>query len=243
MTDIDDIDFGTLAERELLAMKAAGEKVLECIRVLGKTSDNVVGELLRDTGTFFEWTHYPEGDVYDAYSHAQYYYHAHPKDERPGEHGHFHTFLRPKGMPPGMAPAPLPDFAPPEGENDALSHLVAVSMDKRGDAIKLFTTNRWVTGEVWYAADDVMRMLNYFVIDHVRPCWAINLWLSNLLILFRPQIRSLVERRDEVIAAWARDHPGENVYEDRDLEVTSETEISVPDQMNAIRAALEGRGG
>jgi len=238
VTDIEPIDFGALSEAELKAMLAAGERVLECVRVLGNTSDNVVGELLRDAGTFYEWDHYPAGDVYDTVSHSQYYYHAHPKDERPGEHGHFHTFLRPRGMPPGVEPAPVPDFQEPEGENDALSHLIAVSCDKQGNPIKLFTTNRWVTGEVWYSAADVRRMINYFAIDHVRPSWAVNLWLTNLLILFRPQIRALIDLRDQTIAEWTRDRGNENVYEDRALEVTSETAISVIDQITVVRAAL-----
>ncbi|HSR70967.1 MAG TPA: hypothetical protein VLL72_01180, partial [Kiloniellales bacterium] len=81
-------------------MAEAGRAVVEAHRVLARTGDNVVGELLRDHDTFYEWDHYPPGDVYDRESHAQYYYHAHPPEQRfPGEHGHFHTFLRPKGMP------------------------------------------------------------------------------------------------------------------------------------------------
>lgn len=236
--EIEPVDLRALSGSELKTMLAAGEKVLECVRVLGNTSDNVVGELLHDAGTFYEWNHYPDGDVYDPVSHSQYYYHAHPRDERPGEHGHFHTFLRPKGMPAGIAPAPLPDFVPPKGDNDALSHLVAISCDKQGNPIKLFTTNRWVTGEVWYSGRDVCRMLGCFVIDHVRPSWAVNLWLTNMLMLFRPQIRALVMRRDEVIAEWEEAHGDGNVYEDRSLEVTSEVSISVVEQMTAIRNAL-----
>ncbi len=239
--EVEAVDVAGLPEPELVGMLAAGEKVLESVRVLGNTGDNIVGELLHNVETFYEWNHYPEGDVFDPRSNAQYYYHAHPKDQRPGEHGHFHTFLRPKGMPSGIEPAPLPDFEPPKGENDALSHLIAISCDKQGTPIKLFTTNRWVTGEVWYTAEDVCRMVNYFIIDHVRPSWAVNLWLSNMLILFRPQVRALVRGRDKAIAAWAAEHPGDNVYEDRELEVTTECEISVTDQVSAIREALKRR--
>lgn len=224
-------------------MLTAGETVQECMRVLGNTADNIVGELLHGVETFYEWNHYPEGDVFDPRSNAQYYYHAHPKDQRPGEHGHFHTFLRPKGMPPGIEPAPVSDFEPPEGENDALSHLIAISCDNKGVPIKLFTTNRWVTAEIWYAAEDVCRMLEFFAIDHVRPSWAVNLWLSNMLVLFRPQICRLIRGRDEVVAAWTAEHPGENVYEDRELEVTTECGISLPDQISAVRSALDARGG
>ncbi len=241
MADIEPVDFGALPASELEAMLAAGERVVESERVLKTTSDNVVGELLRDSGTFYEWNHYPDGDVYDPVSHSQYYYHSHPKDQRSDEHGHFHVFLRPKGMPPGIEPAPLDDYEPPEGDNDALCHLIAISCDQGGAPMKLFTTNRWVTGEVWYGAADVSRMLNYFLIDHVRPSWAVNLWVSGMVTLFRPQIRALITHRDSVVAAWAEDREGENVFEDRDLEVTNEITISVSDQIAAAQEAL-GRG-
>ena len=78
---------------ELTVMRDAGTEVLNCQRVLRKTSSNIVGEILRNQGTFFEWNHYPKGDAIDRETHSQYYYHAHPKSDRPGEHGHFHNFL------------------------------------------------------------------------------------------------------------------------------------------------------
>ena len=91
---------GILATRsveDLEAMLAAGEDILECYRVLKKAGLNIVGECLKDQGTFYEFDHYPKGDVYDNETHSQYYYHSHRTEA--GEHGHFHTFLRKKGMP------------------------------------------------------------------------------------------------------------------------------------------------
>jgi len=239
MANAGSIDLSSLPRAELEAMLEAGERVLESVRVLSNTGDNIVGELLSGSATFYEWNHYPDGDVFDPRSNAQYYYHAHPKDERPGEHGHFHTFLRPKGMPSGIEPAPVPEYTEPEGENDALSHLVAISCDKQGDPIKLFTTNRWVTGETWYKAADVTRMLDYFQIDHVRPSWAVNIWVTNVMTLFRPQIRVLIQERDRVVDNWAVENDSANVYEDRALEVTAECPISVVDQIAAVQKALE----
>lgn len=225
----------------LMRMVAAGERILECYRVLKKTQDNVVGELLRGQGEFFEWDHYPKGDIYDHVTHSQYYYHAHPTELRGGEHGHFHTFLHPKGMPPGIAPAPLPDLELPEDEDDALSHLIAISMNPAGYPIRLFTTNRWVTGEVWYVADDVIRMLGDFAIDLARPSWPANLWVSDMLRLFRPQTEVLIRRRDDAVAAWREGHAGSDVYEDRDFEIASSTSISVEAQMRRLREALKAK--
>lgn len=219
-------------------MEAAGAEVTECLRVLDKTGDNLVGEILRGQGTFFEWNHYPEGDVFDRETNAQYYYHAHPKDERPGEHGHFHTFLRVKGMPADMRPLEIPGFVPPKGDNEILSHLIAISMDQAGYPIGLFTTNRWVTGETWFRCDDVIRMVDRFAIDHARPSWPVNRWITAMLSLFRPQIADLLRRRDQSIANWRARHPDEDVYEERTLEVTSQLKISVDQQIRTVRAAL-----
>ncbi len=234
-------DLSGLSTAELAEMFDAGKRVLECYRALARTDDNIVGELLKDAGTFYEWNHYPDGDVYDHDSHSQFYYHAHPAEERPGEHGHFHAFLRPKGMPEAVRPAAVPDFEPPDDPDDALSHLVAISMDPKGFPIRLFTTNRWVTGEVWYAAEDVCRLLPYFAIEHAQPSWPVNIWITNMLVLFRPQIRWLIRARDAAIEKWTRSHPSSNVFEDRGLEVTAELPIDVDKQITAVKRALANR--
>ena len=238
---IDPVDLSTLSAEELVPMQDAGELILECYRVLGNTSDNVVGELLKGEETFYEWNHYPDGDIYDHHTHSQFYYHAHPDEERPGEHGHFHTFLRPDGMPPGILPAAVDDFEPPEDPDDALSHIVAISMDRQGLPIKLFSTNRWVTDEVWYTAENVCRFLYAFKIDHAQPSWPVNVWVTNMLILFRPQIKQLIHKRDAVVADWQQTHPGENTFEDRDLEVTAELVVDIDQQISAIENALAAK--
>ena len=232
-------DFNELPRDELEGMAEAGAEVLDIYRILAKTGDNVVGELLRGHGTFYEWDHYPPGDVYDRETHGQYYFHAHPVDQRfPGEHGHIHTFLRAKGMPPGLVPAPVADAKGTKKGDDALCHLVAIAMDNRGMAFRLFTVNRWVTGETWYRGADVAVMLDYFKIDQARPSWPTNRWLSGIVQLYRPQIRSLLAARDRTVADWERQHPDRDVYEDRDLEVTSFVEISVEDQVRRVEQAL-----
>ncbi|WP_114966975.1 DUF6969 family protein [Alkalilacustris brevis] len=233
-TSIPPVDLTQLPADELRAMQAADEEIAECYRVLRKVNLNVVGEILKGQGQFIRLNHYPQGDVYDSDTHAQYYYHAH----RDGEHGHFHCFLRAAGMPPGAAPVPEAagrDW--PQGDQ-ALSHLIAVSMDRNGYPIGLFTTNRWVTAETWYPAEDVIRMLPRFAVDHAWPSWPTNRWLSAMLRLFRPQIEALVRARDAALAERRAAYPDRDVYEDRDFETLSETSIDVDAQMQAIRKAL-----
>ncbi|HLJ38156.1 MAG TPA: hypothetical protein VKT54_07085, partial [Steroidobacteraceae bacterium] len=192
--------------------------------------------------------------------HAQYYYHAHPPGDRAaGEHGHFHTFLRPRGMPAGVQPLMLPELAipdapaqphgpvlpparqPDQGEdNDKLSHLVAISMDPQGLPIRLFTTNRWVTGETWYGAEDVVRMLDRFAITTSAPSATLNRWITAVFALFRPQMRALLAARDAAIMNWRRRYRGKvHVLEDRRLAVASSTAIDIEDQVRRIEAALK----
>ncbi len=229
-------DLSALPRPALQLMRDAGAEVLECRRVLDKGGLNVVGEILRGRGEFIEYEHYPADDVHDADTHAQYYYHAHRDSE--GEHGHFHTFLRAAGMPAGVAPVPYAGSETWPGGDAALSHLIAISMDAYGVPIGLFTVNRWVTGDTWYPARDVIAMLDGFVIDHANPSWPVNRWIGAMLRLYRPQIEALVLARDEVLAAWARSHPGRDVFEDRELEIMSQAAISVEQQIAAVAAAL-----
>ena len=231
-----------LSPETLEELAEAGQELVEIHRLLAKTGNNVVGELLKAHETFYEWDHYPPGDVYDHDTHSQFYYHAHAAAERfPGENGHFHTFIRPKGMPDDIRPARVPGFKMPDNPDDALSHLIAISMTKEGLPFRLFTVNRWVTGEVWYGGADVKRLVRLFDIDHTQPSWPVNRWANAMLRFFRPQIDKLVDARDETVARWRESHADQDVFEDRELEVTSHWDISIDDQMQAVLARLEAR--
>jgi len=228
-------DFRTLPVQDLETMREAGLQILECYRVLLKSSDNVVGEVLRGNEPFVEYDHYPPGDIYDPESHSQYYYHAH----REGEHGHFHTFLREEGIAAAVKPIEQSRMDYMDERGDTICHLIAISMNNAGYPLSMFTTNRWVTAENWYSADDVIGMLDKFEIDLVPPSWPVNIWLTAMLRLFRPQIDTLVHDRDRVVESWRNDHPDVDVFEDRGLEISTEIAISVEDQIVAVNEALQ----
>ncbi len=229
-------EIGELSRAQREAMLDAGEEINEYYRVLKKGDINIVGELLKGQGTFYELDHYPKGDVYDEDTHAQYYYHSHRGTA--GEHGHFHTFLRQDAIPDGVSPAPYDgDTQWPTG-SDAVCHLVAVSMDVYGFPIGLFATNRWVTDEVWYAAGDVIGMLDRFNIDHAFPSWPVNRWLTAMFKLFRAEIEALIRHRDEVVESWRQARPGTDVFEDRDFDISGQIRISVKDKLEKVRATL-----
>jgi hypothetical protein len=219
---------------ERLEAAATIERVM---RALAKSSSNLVAEVL-DPGGFSVWEHQPKGDVYGPESCAQYYYHAHPKSAdgtgvHDGEHGHFHTFLRGPAITARAHESNAEVPADPEAISAAL---IGIGMNEMGAPISLFTTNRWVTGEVWYAAGDVTLMLDRFEIELAAPSYPLNLFITAMLRLYRPEIEALLQERDRRVAAFARAHPGTNAFEDRRLEVTSHLAIDLAGDIEALLA-------
>ena len=246
-----------LSRAEAARLESAVGTISACRRALAAQPGGIFAALAGVAGAVADWQHYPPGDVYDPQSHAQYFYHAHPAGSRAvGEHGHFHTFLRAEGMPLGVAPLVLPEAALPgavapapqaaplkRGIRDEVSHLVAVAIDHRGDPIRLFTTNRWVTGETWYRADDIISMLDRFALDSAGGPVLVNAWLGALVTLYRPQIASLLRARDQTIMNWRRKRRT-NVFEDPRIEVTSSLEIDLDARLAAHpRARGDDNGG
>ena len=226
-------DISHLPRAQRDRMRNALQEMELCQQALKKGGLNLVGEVLKGQGTFYRDAHYPKKDVYDHDSHAQYYYHAH----REGEHGHFHTFLRASGMPPGCKSAVWPQAKKPWPKGDqAISHLIAVSMDRFGKPLSLFTTNRWVTGETWYPASQVISMLDYFVVDHAHPSWPLNRWLTSLMVLYRPHIEILLAHRDRTVAAWQKRFPMDDALEDRQLETIGSLPIDLEDMGRRLAA-------
>jgi hypothetical protein len=198
--------------------------------------------------------HYPAGEVWDPVTHAQYFYHAHPESERaPGEHGHFHTFLGQAGMPVGVAPLVLPEMAlaplPRRQERGdpgthrsrhdrgIFSHLIGISVDGAGRPLALFTTNRWVTGETWYRAEDVIRMLDRFAFATANAT-LLDRWVAAVLHLLKPKVIELVLARDAAIMDWRRRRSRQlHVFDDRRLEVTSHVRVNFGAEVSVLLGA------
>ena len=241
-----------VSPQEYERMAVAAETIRACREALADGGSTIVAATTGLSEPLLEWRHYPEGEVYDPESHAQFFYHTHPGKDRPArEHGHFHTFLRAEGAPSGIRPLLLPEVAvaaaPPapqaaplkRGVRDEVSHLIAISIDGAGEPIRLFTTNRWVTGETWYRAEDVILMLDRFRIGDTTPPSLLHRWVAAVVALFRPQIAALLHERDAAIMAWRRRRRS-HVFEDVRLEVPSSLDIDLDAQL----AVVDGlRGG
>ena len=216
-------------------MKQGAAEVKESYRLLKKAGLNIVGEVIKGQGTFYEMDHYPKDDVYDNESFSQYYYHSHRNLEE--EHGHFHTFLRAKGFAAELKPMNGFKMSQPWPEQeDSVSHFVGIAMDGFGFPIGLFSTNRWVTDETWFAGPDVITMLDRFQIDHAHPNLVVNLWLTGLLKLYRPHIEALLLHRDKVIEGWAQKYAERDVLEDRELEVIGYYPVSSKKAISIVEA-------
>lgn len=221
----------SLSDEQIRISLAAVGEMRECYRVLERGGLNIVGEVLRGQGPFYELDHYPKDDVFDAVTASQYYYHAHRSEH--AEHGHFHLFLRDAALPPQAAPV-----LGPTGK-DRVAHLVAISMDAWGFPTDLFAVNRWVTDESWLGAEPVIAALGQFNVDHAYPSWPVNRWLTAMVRCYRPQIEALLRHRDRVLADGPTTATGtalKKVLEDRRQEVTG----SLPIDLDSWAQALTG---
>jgi hypothetical protein len=201
-------------------MHDAADEALECQGALESLGLTIVDEIVEDEGALEASRHYPERDVYDGESGSQFYYHAH----RSEEHGHFHLFHRPpKDNRPGRVMTP--------------SHLMAISMDRKGVPIGLFTTNRWVTGERWRSAGQILELARHFRVEHAEPSLLVNRWITALVGCCLPQLEALLLHRDRTIrklGGWRR----KAILENRHLEVIGRLPLDLPTWCEQIKSAM-----
>lgn len=234
-----------LAERplhDLEAMHDAATALVAAQTEMVADGASPLADVLGATGSspapLREWDHVPPGDACDEASGGQFYYHAHAAHERvPGEHGHFHLFLRPGAAALDPAPDTRYPHADPHAPASRIAHLVAISVDAHGRPFRLFTTNRWVCDETWYRAADVIGFLPHFDVTGAAAPARLARWLAAMVALFTPQIADLLHARDAAIAKAHAAGNG-NVLEDRALQELSETRIDLGTQIAAVERAL-----
>lgn len=184
------------------ARRQSLREILYCERVLAKTGDNVLRDTLGSAIAVDAWHHFPQGDVYDPESGAQWYYHCHPPGEETVEHGHFHCFVR------------------PQGHDGPTHHLIAIGVDAYGKLLRLFTVNHWVVGDDWLDASATIALLPRFDVQLGRPSYLVNRWLTSVVRLHEREIAGLLEARDQTIEAFLPSDIAA-AKTDRTLEVTS----------------------
>lgn len=192
----------------------AAQTVIDVMTTLAQAGSSIVTCVLDGNAARCD-THYPNGDVVDTQQGFRYYYHSHAG--RPWsriEHGHFHLFHE---------------------SATAFHHLVAISVDDRGLPLRLFTTNRWVTGEQWLPAGPLVQALLRFGIQANGPLAAVTRWMNAMVRLFEPQIEQLVHERDRRLAtALKAGRDRDRFLEDRRTHILSQTPLSLMERLDAI---------
>lgn len=194
------------AARAIVAVQAA----------MAARGNHLATAALAGAREFVEWGHYPRGDCIDRRHGTEFYYHAHDAARRaPEEHGHFHVFAR--------------------LDDGRFWHLAGISLDDRGRAMRLFTTNRWVTGEAWAPTAEMLPRLDAFALESRGRLAPVSRWIQAMIRFYRPLIADLLSERDAWLVAFpaarhqaALDDPRVHIVSQRPIDVFADVVPALP---------------
>jgi hypothetical protein len=196
------------------APPAVAALLLECIRQLGSSGSNPVLEILKDVPQFVQRQKYPQPALAFGGGRWRAYYHSHPLDGCAAEeHGHFHLFVQ-QGRADG---------------SDDWTHLAALAMDREGQPLRWFATNRWVTGGCWSKADWLRAAIDALV-PPTEP-HLLQRWLAAMLTLYASELSTLLEQRDAALRGWRQNHPADDALADRRLYELAQMPIDLVSQL------------
>ena len=197
------------------SVQAAHDAVAIPLRY-ARAGSSFVQAAMAGANSCVELEHFPRHDIVDGKNQTRLYYHAHSSRRRPdAEHGHFHLFSH--GQQAGN-----------------YMHLVGISLDAVGQPIRLFTTNRWVTGETWCEAAAVELALARFEVATRGRMAPIARWATAMVRLYFSQMVQLVRRRDAVMAQRNTLVDWETLCEDRRLDVVTQSQISLSKRIQQL---------
>jgi hypothetical protein len=188
-------------------LQSSAHTALAVLLRYAQAGSSLAQAALGGSQAFELFRHYPARDVVDRAAGTRFYYHAHRRDEP--EHGHFHLFVD----------------GPKEGE---FAHLAALSIDVRGQPMRWFTTNRWVTGESWRPAVDMLPALGNFAVHTQGRLAPVAQWLTAMVQVFSDELATLLQARDACVEPLIACEGAETVFENRVLEVLSECPAQLP---------------
>jgi len=226
-----------LTEPELRVMADAAAEVDECVRLVRNLGRNMIHEVTDGGIGIKTKTSYPPNGFTNFDNGTHFYFHIHRDSST--EYGHFHTYGYPRALENNAIKSKRKLTAKKSIRKKQHAHLVAISVNKYGTPINLFTTNKWVTKEVIYPENQVVGMLDQYALKSDATLSPLERWTSALLKLFRPQIVWLISQRGSTLKSWEATYPESNVYEDKALEVLVDVDISIEEQREAVNQLLE----
>ncbi len=196
------------------AQHAALQLALDVPLAYLEAGSTLTSAALAGAARFEPYRHYPQHDVVARQHGTRFFYHGHSALRVPREeHGHFHLFVE-------------------HGEQEAAggprySHLVGLSLDSRGQPLRWFTTNRWVTGEHWYGAAQLQALLPGLRWHSGGRLAPVARWLTAMVTLFQTDIAGLLSQRDAVLTQRAAGQPLASQFEDRGLDVITQCDAAL----------------
>jgi len=216
------------------SVAAGATALVSCYRRLARQREHLLESVLNGEPPV-QWAHYPHDDAINRDRRYQWFYHSHSPADRPdaAEHGHFHLFARIGGRSRCVDAGIEQEFQATMKSTTseaATRSLLGISLNPQGVPVSLFTVNRWVTGDELLSGPGTLSLLDSLTLRTGHP--EIDACITALTRLYRPEIRLLIKRRDEVLHARAATGPG--TLDDRSLEVLSELALNADDRIAAV---------
>lgn len=207
----------------------AASRLVEALTALERRGKNLVTAIVGDDA-FVEQQHYPDDEIVDPISGAQFFLHAHRGH---GESAHIHCFLRAAAFRTGHQPR-FSFGREPSG----LTHVAAVALDSNGRPSGLFTTNLWVTEDDWYSADTLIDCLDHLSWDHAPGLPEASAALTSLFVVYRPVVQELLRQRDRRLEAISQSPYGLRELADENFDILSRADIDLEKTLEEMRALL-----
>lgn len=180
---------------------------------MAKSMRSIISDLCNGNPPIDEERHFPDEDFIDSVTGAQYFLHRHLSAEV-GETTHIHIFKRWSS-----------DDLHALGLESVTTHLAALALDSSGQPDYWFVVNQWVVGDYWLPADDTIELFREWSFSKTacqkNPRYGFwHEWLANQVAKsLETNIFSLLNERDRILDQLVDTKPGENVLEDRSIEV------------------------
>lgn len=97
---------------------------------------------------------------------------------------------------------------PTKGEDAPahVTHVAGLSIDHAGIPMAWFVTNKWVTDEFLYPADEVIARLDRYDVDGTPEDQLANRLLTAMVTLYREEIADLLRKRDKALMRLVGEH-------------------------------------